>query len=51
MKQNRISKESFSKTTDDFLKKSINIILNSRINKITEKETPWDQKVFNYKIL
>ena len=51
MKQNRIAKESFSKTTDDFLKKSINIILNSRINKLTEKETLYDQKVFNYKIL
>lgn len=51
MKQNKIFKESFTKITDDLLKKSINIILNPRLNKLTEKENPLDQKVISYKIL
>lgn len=46
MKHNRIAKEIFSKITDDFLKKSINIVLNSRINRLSEKEALSDKKVF-----
>jgi hypothetical protein len=51
MKNLRSARESFSNILDDFLKKSINIILNSRMTKLSEKDQAYDTKVISFKII
>ena len=45
MKNLRNSKDIYSKLIDEFLKKSFNIILNSRITKVNDKDAFRDSNV------
>ena len=46
MKNVKIARDNYNKILDEFLKKTINIILNSRISKKNEKDQIKNNKVY-----